>query len=72
MTPDDVETLASQSANSAVWHWRRLLWIYEREAMQVLPEDHEGIGDKSLDQGYIVTPAVRNPRPQDHRSDHSL
>ena len=29
--------------------------------MQVLPEDHEGIGDESLDHGFIVTPAGRQP-----------
>lgn len=39
-------------------------WTYEREAMQVLPEDHDGVGDESLDQGYIVTPAARQPRIQ--------
>ena len=37
------------------------MWTYEREAMQVLPEDHEGIGDESLDHGFIVTPAGRQP-----------
>ena len=38
-------------------------WTHEREAMQLLPEDHDGIGDESLDQGYIVIPAVRGQIP---------
>lgn len=38
------------------------MWAYDRQAMQILPEEHEGIGDESLDQGYIVTPAGK-PSP---------
>jgi len=32
------------------------MWAHDRGAMVVLPEDHDGIGDESLDQGYIVVP----------------
>lgn len=35
------------------------MWTYERDAMVILPEDHYGIDDDGLDQGYIVTPAIR-------------
>jgi len=35
------------------------MWANARDEMQVLPEDHHGIGDADLDQGYIVTPRVR-------------
>jgi len=35
------------------------MWTDERDAMQVLPEEHDGIGDENLDQGYIVTPVGR-------------